>query len=90
MAAGGIERLHRTSGERCESRQGVEPTGWAAVDLRFTRSDGVGIRTAALVSATGALRLRQQRVDRFGVPPSGADFEAGGRWRGQAHDRRVS
>jgi hypothetical protein len=77
--AGGVERLNRTAGERRKACQGIESTGRAAVDLRFARCDGLGIRTATLESASGALRLRQQRVDRLGVAPSGADFETGRR-----------
>ena len=62
-AARGVKRLNRSSGERCQCNNGLRTAGRTTVDVRRSCRDGFGIGSAGMISAAGALRLRQQRVD---------------------------
>jgi hypothetical protein len=57
-----------------QAREGGDrgrPAGWAAVDLRHACGNGLGIRSAPVVAAAAALRLRKQVVD---LPDPALDF----------------
>ena len=62
-AARGIERLNRASGECRKRDDSLRTAGWTPVDVRRSRRNRFGVGTAAVISATPALRLRQQGVD---------------------------
>ena len=57
--------MRRATGERRERRDQRVAAGRAAIDRR-ARGDGFRVRTASVVAAAPALRLRQHRVDRVG------------------------
>ena len=48
-----------------ETLDGVTATRWAAVDGGLATGEGLRVGQAAVVTAAGALRLRQQRVNGF-------------------------
>ena len=62
-AARGIERLRGAAGECRKRDDGLRTAGWTSVDVRRSCRNRLGVRTAGVISATRALRLRQQRID---------------------------
>jgi hypothetical protein len=64
-AAARVEGQRRRAQQRGELLDGLAAARWAAIDVGFASRQCFGVREAALVSAAGALRLRQQRVNGF-------------------------
>ena len=65
-AARGVQRLNRPSGEGGQRDNGLRAAGRTTVDVRCSRRNRFSIGTTSVISATCALRLRQQRVDTVG------------------------
>jgi len=61
-----VDRKHRRAEQICERRDRGITAGRATVDRRVAGGNRVGIRSAAVVAAAAALRLRQQGIDRIG------------------------
>lgn len=66
LAAGGVKRQGRATGELGKPNDALLAARRAPVDLRFTARHGFGIGSAIGVSAARALRLRQSVVQRVG------------------------
>lgn len=60
-----VQRCHRLAGQHRQTANTFVAPWRAAIDGRFTCSDGCGVGRAIRVTASGALGLRQQGVDAF-------------------------